>query len=90
MIQTILGFRVDKKISIPPEVKLMSRKRYEIKTSCPHCGCSALSHLSHEEMMERYGDVPNVELECSECMVKFKTDMKEACPIWEKECQLKE
>ena len=67
----------------------MSKKRYEVKTSCPQCGCSALSHLSHEEMMERYGDVPNVELECSECMAKFKTDMKVACPEWDRECQLK-
>ena len=67
----------------------MSKKRYEIQTSCPQCGCSALSHLSKEEMMERYGDVPNVELECSECMVKFHSDMKDICPEWDKECQLK-
>ena len=67
----------------------MWNKRYKIKTSCPQCGCSALAHLSKEEMMERYGEVPNVELECSECMVKIKAEMKEACPEWDKECQLK-
>lgn len=66
----------------------MPRKRYEIKTSCPQCGCSALSHLSHEEMMERYGDVPNVELECSECTAKFQADMKDTCPEWDQECKL--
>jgi hypothetical protein len=48
-----------------------------------------MSHLSKEEMMERYGDVANVELECSECMVKFHTEMKDACPEWDKECRLK-
>jgi hypothetical protein len=67
----------------------MSHKRYEIKSSCPQCGCSALSHLSKEEMMERYGDVPNVDLECSECTAKFNTKMKNVCPEWDKECQLK-
>jgi len=40
------------------------KKRYRLETSCPQCGCSAVSHLSYEEMMERYGDVPNIELEC--------------------------
>jgi hypothetical protein len=67
----------------------MSNKRYEIKSSCPQCGCSAVSHLSKEEMMERYGEVPNVELECSECMANIKLKMKDACPEWDKECQLK-
>jgi len=67
----------------------MSNKRYEIKTSCPQCGCSAVSHLSHEEMMERFGDVPNVELDCTECMAKFDIDMKGACPEWDKECRMK-
>ena len=67
----------------------MSNKRYEIKSSCPQCGCSAVSNLSKEEMMERFGEVPNVELECSACMAKFNTEMKTACPDWDKECQLK-
>ncbi len=67
----------------------MSKKRYEVKIFCPRCGCSALSYLSHEEMMERYGEVANVELECSECMVKFTEDMKDVCPEWDRECQLK-
>lgn len=68
----------------------MSKERYEIKTACPQCGCSAVSHLSHEEMMERYGDVQNVEIECRECMMKFTASMTDACPEWDKECKLKE
>lgn len=66
----------------------MTKKRYEMKTSCPQCGCSALSHLSHEEMMERFGHVPNVELECSACMAKYTADMEDACPEWDKECRM--
>ncbi len=66
----------------------MTKKRYEIKTSCPQCGCSALSHLSHEEMMARFGNVPNVELECSACMAKYSAEMKDACPEWDKECRM--
>lgn len=67
----------------------MAKKRYAIKMSCPQCGCSAVSHLSKEEMMKRFGDVPNVELECTECMAKYHSEMKDACPEWDKECKLK-
>jgi hypothetical protein len=66
----------------------MSKKRYEIKTSCPQCGCSAVSHLSAEEIKARFGDVPNVEMECSQCMIKYETAMEEACPEWATECKL--
>jgi hypothetical protein len=45
----------------------MSEKSYRLATSCPQCGCSAVSHLSAEEIRARFGDVPNVEMECSEC-----------------------
>jgi hypothetical protein len=68
----------------------MTNKRFQIKTACPQCGCSAVSHLSDQEIKERYGDVPNVEMECSECMLKYETPLKEACPEWDQECQLKE
>jgi len=66
----------------------MASKRYRIATSCPQCGCSAVSNLSVEEIRERYGDVPNVEMECSECMLKYHTPMKDACPEWDAECRL--
>ena len=34
------------------------------------------------------GDVPNVEVSCGECMLKYSTPMEEACPEWDKECKL--
>ena len=68
----------------------MSAKRYKIETSCPQCGCSAVTHLSSEEIKERYQDVANVEMDCSECLIKYETDMKTACPEWDKECKLQE
>jgi hypothetical protein len=68
----------------------MSTKRYKIETSCPQCGCSAVTHLSAEEIKKRYGDVANVEMDCSECLIKYETDMKTACPEWDKDCKLKE
>ena len=68
----------------------MSKKHYKIETSCPQCGCSAVSHLTPEEIKERFGDVPNVEMECSECMLKYSTDMEKACPEWDKECKMKQ
>lgn len=68
----------------------MASKPYRIKTSCPQCGCSAVSHLSADEIKSRYGDVPNVEMECSECMLKYSAPMEDACPEWDKECKLKQ
>ncbi len=68
----------------------MTKKRYTIKTACPQCGCSGVQVLSDEEMRERYGDVPNFDLECGECMLKYKTEMKTACPEWDRDCRLQE
>lgn len=68
----------------------MTRKHYRIKTACPQCGCSAVSHLSAEEIKEKYGDVPNVEMECSQCMIKYEEKMETACPEWDQECKMKE
>lgn len=66
----------------------MSTKRYKIETSCPQCGCSAVTHLSAQEIKERFSDVANVEMDCSECLIKYETDLKTACPEWEKDCKL--
>jgi hypothetical protein len=67
----------------------MAEKRYRIKTACPQCGCSFATHLTAEELKERYGDVPNIEMECGECMLKYNAPMAEACPEWDQECKLK-
>ena len=67
----------------------MAKKRYKIESSCPQCGCSGVAHLSEEEMRERYGDVPNFELECGECLLKYSEKREDACPEWDKECKLK-
>ena len=69
---------------------IMKDKKYTIKTTCPQCGCSAVSHLSDEEIREKFGDVPNIEMDCHECMVKYETPVKEACPEWDKDCKMKE
>ena len=53
------------------------KKRYRIKTSCPQCGCSGLSHLSAEEIKKKYGDVPNIELECHECTIAMDLEIEE-------------
>jgi hypothetical protein len=68
----------------------MEKKKYRIQTACPQCGCSGVTVLSAEEMQERYGDLVNVEMECGECMLKYQTEMKDACPEWDKDCKLKE
>jgi uncharacterized protein with PIN domain len=65
----------------------MSAKKYQIKTTCPQCGCSAVSHLSAEEIEAKFGDTPNVLLECSECMKKYRASLPEACPEYAKDCK---
>lgn len=66
----------------------MTSKKYQIKGACPQCGCTDVTVLSAEDMKEKYGDVPNIELDCSACMAKYDTEMKTACPEWDKECKL--
>jgi len=68
----------------------MAKKRYTINTACPQCGCSRAQVLTQEEMREKYGDVPNFEMECHECLQKFSSEMKSACPEWDKDCKLQE
>lgn len=65
----------------------MSKKKYQIKTTCPQCGCSAVSHLSDEEIKEKYGDVPNIHMECGECMLQYENKIEEACPEWADDCK---
>lgn len=67
----------------------MAEKRFQIKTACPQCGCSFATNLSAEELKKRYGDVPNIEMECGECNIKYNTPMSHACPEWDQECKLK-
>jgi hypothetical protein len=68
----------------------MTKKRYQIKTACPQCGCSFATNLSAEELKRRYGDVPNVQMECGECMLQYTTPMEDACPEWDTECKIEE
>ena len=68
----------------------MTEKRYKMQTACPQCGCSFLTHLTAGEIKERYGDSPNVQMECGECMEKYTAEMKTVCPEWDKECQLQQ
>ena len=65
----------------------MTKKNYRIQTACPQCGCSAVSHLTADEIREKYGEVPNIEMDCKECLLKYQTNMKSACPEWDRECQ---
>lgn len=66
----------------------MSKKRYTIQSSCPKCGCTGLTVLTPEEIKARYGNVPNIDLECGECMLKYTTEVKTACPEWDQDCKL--
>ena len=49
-----------------------------------------LIKLLYQEIKERYGAAPNVQMECHECVSKYTTPMAEACPEWDKECKLQD
>jgi redox-regulated HSP33 family molecular chaperone len=49
-------------------------KKHKIQTACPQCGCSNVNNISEKELKEKYGDVPNIELECHECLTKYHAD----------------
>ena len=68
----------------------MASKRYQIKGSCPQCGCTDLTVLTAEEIKEKYGDQPNIHMDCSECMLQYEADRETACPEWDKDCKLNE
>ena len=68
----------------------MAKKRYTIKTACPQCGCSRAQVMTEEEIKEKYGNLPNFDMECGECMLKYTAEMKTACPEWDKECKIQE
>jgi hypothetical protein len=68
----------------------MARENYRIKTACPQCGCTELTVLSPQEIKEKYGDVPNFDMECGECMEQYTAEMKSACPEWDQDCKLQE
>lgn len=52
------------------------QKKYRVTKSCPQCGCFHLTPLTEEQLKEKYKDVPNVELECHECLMKFEADVE--------------
>jgi hypothetical protein len=66
------------------------KKRYTVTSGCPQCGCTRTTVMTPEEMKARYGDVPNIDLECSQCLAKFSTPAKDACPEWDADCRMQE
>lgn len=46
----------------------MAKKRYQIKSECPECGCGLVNNMTPDEFREKYGDTKdNVAVNCSEC-----------------------
>jgi uncharacterized protein with PIN domain len=46
---------------------MTERKKYRAKGICPQCGCSHLATMTEEEIKEKYPDLENATMECSEC-----------------------
>lgn len=52
-------------------------KKHRIKGICPQCGCSHLSTMTEEEIKEKYPDIENATMECSECLAALELDFEE-------------
>lgn len=52
-------------------------KKHRIKGICPQCGCSHLSTMSEEEIKEKYPDLENATMECSECLASIELGFEE-------------
>jgi transcription elongation factor Elf1 len=70
------------------EEEEMTKKRYEVKVACPHCGCGTVSHLSADEIKAKTIDGENLEINCPECMEVHKANIRSACPDYADECHL--
>ena len=46
----------------------MAKKRYQIKSECPECGCGLICNMTPDEYREKYGDIKDkVTVDCSDC-----------------------
>jgi hypothetical protein len=66
----------------------MTKKRYEVKGACPHCGCGTVSHLSADEIKAKTIDGDNLEVNCPECMEVHRANIRSVCPEYADECHL--
>ena len=52
-------------------------KNHRIKGICPQCGCSHLSTMTEEEIKEKFPDLENATMECSECLATMELGFEE-------------
>jgi len=47
----------------------MAKKRYQIKSECPECGCGLIDNMTPDEFREKYGEETKdkVTVHCSDC-----------------------
>mgnify|MGYP001812237345 CR=1 FL=1 len=46
----------------------MAKKRYQIKSECPECGCGLIYNMTPDEYREKHGDIKDkVTVNCSDC-----------------------
>lgn len=46
----------------------MAKKRYQIKSECPECGCGLIDNMTPDEFREKFGESKEkVTVSCSDC-----------------------
>ena len=46
----------------------MPKKRHQIKSECPECGCGLIYNMTPDEYREKYGDTKDkITVNCNEC-----------------------
>lgn len=56
----------------------MSKKKYEVRGECPSCACGTITHLSTEQVKEKYiGPEDQFEMNCPICGTKHMAEVHE-------------
>ena len=66
----------------------MSDNTYDVKTTCPECGCVKACSFTGEQMRDNYGNAKVVSEECDKCLSSYENPMESACLAWDTECHL--
>ena len=59
----------------------MTKKRRQIKSECPECGCGLIHNMTPDQYREKYGDsLDKVTVNCNECGTDYEGSVTEEHP----------
>lgn len=59
------------------DATMNDKKKHTIKSACPQCGCSHIQNMNKDKAKEKYGHIPNIDLDCHECLTKVEKEKQQ-------------